>query len=276
MKRALTNALIAVTLMISVFTPPARAGRAGDFNLNKAGVLESLQAFEGGMVLAPLPVPSDPGPGLGTDAGYYTIRKVAAAVTISDGGADAKPEPMPVPEDFKAGPAAGALVNTGAAAWNIINSGQASSDLNHYYASAVPAMMFDWANYTGWKGPKEAVYELKAENFYGVTVMRLKYVVSFFYGGHAREGKGRYLTNFTVKPVRFDIKWGFKFLMDVKISDPMNAATPEDPLAYLQADMTWNLSSPIKNERGFQTYAVYGNGEFKDISPEDKAVSGRK
>lgn len=275
MKRTLTSALIPVSLILSVFAPPARAAQAGDFNLNKAGVLECLQAFEGGMVLAPLAVPSEPGPETGADAGYYTIRKVTATVTISNGAAEASPEPMPVTEDFKVVPAAGAIVNTGVAAWNVVNSGQASSNMSHYYASAVPAMAFDWANYTGWKGPKEAVYELKAENLYGITVLDLKYKVSFYYGGHSKDGKGQYITNFTVKPVKFETKWGFKFLMDIKISDPMNVATPEDPLAYLQADMNWALSSPIKNERGFQTYAVYGNGDFKDISPEEKSAAGK-
>ena len=272
------NKIIIISLAAAVAAAgaavKAQAAGTGSFDLNKAGILESLQAFESGMVLAPVAAPVTPD--AGADPRYYTIGKVAATFTMTEGEEGAQPEPMPIPEDFKVVPAAGAIVNTGAAAWNVINSGQASSDLSHYYASAVPAMAFDWANYTGWKGPKEVIYELKAENLYGITVLHLKYAVSFYYGGHSKAGKGQYITNFTVKPVKFDIKWGFKFLMDLEISDPMNVATPEDPLAYLQADVSWRLSSPIKNERGFQTYAVYGNGDFKDISPDVKAAAGSR
>jgi hypothetical protein len=271
MKNKTIKISLAVSLAAAAFAFQAEAADKNGFDLNKAGILESLQAFEGGLLLAPVAAPAIPD--TGADPRYYTIGKVATTVSVTEGDDGAQPEPMPLQEDVKM---AGAIVNTGVTAWNVVNSGQASSSMNHYYASAVPSMMFDWASYTGWKGPKKALYELKAENLYGITVLDLVYEVSFYYGGHAQDKKGVYITNFTVKPVKFDTKWGFKFTMDMKISDPMNVATPEDPLAYLQADMNWTLSSPLKHERGFQTYAVYGNGDFKDISPEVKASARGK
>ncbi|MEW5950853.1 MAG: hypothetical protein GX447_09710 [Elusimicrobia bacterium] len=167
--------------------------------------------------------------------------------------------------------AAGAIVNAGSTAWNIINNGQAVGNLSHYYASAVPSPM-TWAEVVGWKGPKEIVYTMKCDNLYGITVLDLEYVVSFYYGGNVK-GKGQYIANFTVKPRKFDIKWGFKFNMSLQISNPMNVGSAEDPLAYLQADLNWDFSSPLKKTRGFETYAVYGNGRFDDISAKSKELT---
>ncbi len=177
------------------------------------------------------------------------------------------------PQVSKAVPAAaaGAIINAGSSAWNIINNGQPVGNLSHYYASAIPSPM-TWTEVVGWKGPKEIVYSIKCENLYGITVLDLEYVVSFFYGGNVK-GKGKYITNFTIKPRKFDIKWGFKFNMSLQISNPMNVGSAEDPLAYLQADLNWDFSSPIKKTRGFETYAVYGNGNFEDISAKSKSLT---
>jgi hypothetical protein len=200
-----------------------------------------------------------------TDPDYFTISDTV--VIVREVEAPAEPVDLVVPETKVAPAAAGAIINGGAAAWNIVNGGAASSNLSHTYASAIPGWG-NWHNVTGWRGPKKVVYELKCKNLYGMTVLDLEYEVSFFYGGHDQDGKGKYITNFTAKATRFEIKWGFKYYMDIRISDPMNVGTPEDPLAYMQADVNWSFSSPIKTQRGFQTYAVRGDGMFRDISPD--------
>jgi hypothetical protein len=206
-----------------------------------------------------------------TDPDYFTISDTV--VNVREVEAPEEPANLVVPESKAAPAAAGAIINGGAQAWNIVNGGQASSHLNHTYASALPGLG-NWHNITGWRGPKKVVYEMKSTNLYGMTVLDVQYEVSFFYGGHNPDGKGKFITNFTAKATRFSIKWGFKYYMDIRISDPMNVGTPEDPLAYMQADVNWNFSSPIKSTRGFQTYAVRGDGLFRDISPETKSLPG--
>ncbi len=206
------------------------------------------------------------------DADYFTVSDTV--ITVREAEEPGEPANLVMPER-KAAPvaAAGAIINGGAAAWNIVNGGQASSHLNHTYASALPGWA-NWSNITGWRGPKKIVYEMKSTNLYGMTVLDVQYEVSFFYGGKDQNGKGQYITNFTAKATRFSIKWGFKYYMDIRISDPMNVGTPENPLAYMQADVNWSFSSPIKTERGFQTYAVRGDGLFRDISPQTKSLPG--
>ncbi|MDT8285890.1 MAG: hypothetical protein RQ748_02170 [Elusimicrobiales bacterium] len=206
-----------------------------------------------------------------TDPDYFTIADTV--VNVREVEAPAEPVNLVMPETKVAPAAAGAIINGGAQAWNIVNGGQASSHLNHTYASALPGWG-NWHNITGWRGPKKVVYEMKSKNLYGMTVLDVQYEVSFFYGASNPEGKGKFITNFTAKATRFSIKWGFKYYMDIRISDPMNVGTPEDPLAYMQADVNWSFSSPIKTSRGFQTYAVRGDGMFRDISPETKTLPG--
>lgn len=208
------------------------------------------------------------------DQDYFTIADTVVNVREVEAPEEPVNLVMPEPAPGKVAPAAaGAIINGGAQAWNIVNGGQASSHLNHTYASALPGWG-NWHNITGWRGPKKVVYEMKSTNLYGMTVLDVQYEVSFFYGGHDQNGKGRYITNFTAKATKFSIKWGFKYYMDIRISDPMNVGTPENPLAYMQADVNWSFSSPIKSTRGFQTYAVRGDGMFRDISPETKSLPG--
>lgn len=204
------------------------------------------------------------------DADYFTISETVVK-TYEREASNSDAIPL-LPERKVAPAAAGAIINGGAAAWNIVNGGQASSHLNHTYASALPGWG-NWHNITGWKGPKEVVYQMTSKNLYGMTVLDIEYVVSFFYGGKDQNGKGQYITNFTAKATKFSIKWGFKYYMDIRISDPMNVGTPEKPLAYMQADLNWSFSSPLKTERGFQTYAVRGDGYFKDISPDTSKMA---
>ncbi|KAF0126765.1 MAG: hypothetical protein FD189_1152 [Elusimicrobia bacterium] len=209
--------------------------------------------------------------GIENDPSYFTISETVVTMHESEDAGETANLVMP---DRKVAPvaAAGAIVNGGAAAWNIVNGGQASSHLSHTYASALPGWG-DWHNITGWHGPKKVVYEMKSKNLYGMTVLDIQYEVSFFYGGKDQNGKGQYITNFTAKATRFAIKWGFKYYMDIRISDPMNVGTPENPLAYMQADVNWSFSSPIKTNRGFQTYAVRGDGMFRDISPDTSKMA---
>jgi len=206
------------------------------------------------------------------DNSYFQIKNVKAEIL------EVGEESIPLKLDAnlnsyeKVGPlAVGAIINTGAQAWNIINNGQPNVNISHYYASAMPSPL-TWAEVVNWKGPKKIIYSLQFENLMGITVLDMKYMVSYYYDGNVK-GKGHYIANFTIKPIEFNIKWGFKFNMDIKISNPMNIGTENDPMAYLQADLNWSFSSPLKKYNEFNTYAVKGNGEFKDITEISKELT---
>ena len=194
---------------------------------------------------------------------------------------------FPVPLRLGQKVAGAAIVNGGVQAWNVINSGKPDANLSSSYASAIPGFSFNWANFSGWK-KKEVVYTYTVTNLMQVDVIKIKYAVSFYYNGQnlvaMRAGtdpistlaqrndaiKGHYITNFTVRPLTMNIKWGWKFSLNVRMSDPMNVATSDDPVAMLQSDLNYIVSTPFSTNGAMWTYAVDGLGTFKDLTVRDQ------
>ncbi len=223
---------------------------------------------------------------------YFKTSAVTLTSEVSE--RDLTPEdPFPVPlrmPDTKAVPAAGAIVNGGVQAWNVINSGKPDANLSSSYASAIPGFSFNWANFSGWK-KKEVVYTYTVTNLMQVDVIKIKYAVSFYYNGQNLVAMGRtndpvssqaqnrgairghYITNFTVRPLSMNIKWGWEFSLNVRMSDPMNVGTAEDPVAHLQADLNYIVSTPFSTNGGMWTYDVTGLGQFRDLSARNEELT---
>lgn len=161
------------------------------------------------------------------------------------------------------------IVAVGAGAWKLINAGQPQAHLDHYYASAYPGWA-SWSQISGWEGRREVRYGVSCENRAGMNVLDMSYAVSFNYGGKTPDGKGAYIGDLTVKTEKFDIQWATKFSLAIKISNPANAGTDESPMAFLQTDAFWTFNSPlVQKVNGFQTYGVYGDGGFVDLSADN-------
>ena len=230
---------------------------------------------------------------------YFTIKSEAVTLTAMEAGHDAVPAEPAGFSSRGAEKAAGGIANAGLAAWNVINSGAPSAGYASAYASAIPGFMFNWGSVTGWKGPKEMVYNYKVTNLMGVDVIDVKYKISFFYGGTedysgetaravnaitqgagqtaVKEEKvhGRYITNFTVQPVSVNVKWGWHFELAVKMSDPMNIGTKMAPVAALQSSLNWIQSTPFSTNGGTLTYNVDGLGNFTDLNQAEKELTGK-
>ncbi len=224
------------------------------------------------------------------DDDYFKTGSVSVTSeeTVTDlTEADAFPVPLRMP-DTKA-VAAAAIVNGGVQAWNVINSGAPDANLSSSYASAIPGFSFNWANYSGWK-KKEVVYTYSITNLMQVDVIKVKYAVSFYYNGQdlstgrdnaALPGvpnrkdtvKGHYITNFTVRPLTMNIKWGWKFSLNVRMADPMNIGTSDKPVAYLQADLNYIVSTPFSTNGEMVTYGVDGLGNFRDLTSQNKGLT---
>ncbi len=227
----------------------------------------------------------------GSDYFTTSAATVTSEETVSDlTAADAFPAWLR-PDDGKIPGAA--IVNGGVQAWNVINSGKPDASLSSSYASAIPGFSFNWANYSGWK-KKEVVYTYTVTNLMQIDVIKIKYAVSYFYNGQnlneaakpsndplstlaqgSKSVKGHYITNFTVRPLAMNIKWGWKFSLNVRMSDPMNIATSEDPVAFLQSDLNYIVSTPFSTNGAMWTYSVDGLGNFKDLTAQDKARTER-
>lgn len=231
---------------------------------------------------------------------YFSVAGEAVTLTAVEPGKDAAATPPLLTlssAQVTKGAADGGIVNAGLAAWSVITSGAPSGTYASAYASAIPGFSFNWGNITGWKGPEEMVYQYKVTNLMGIDVIDVKYKISFFYGGtedysgksvrldnyvsqatgqEARkeaEIHGRYITNFTVQPVSVNVKWGWKYDLAVRMSDPMNIGTKINPVAALQASLNWIRSTPFSTNGGTLTYNVDGLGNFKDLNGGEKSVS---
>ena len=124
-----------------------------------------------------------------------------------------------------------------------------------------------------------------------VLFIKIKYAVSYYYNGQnlvaMREAtdplssmaqnrsaiKGHYITNFTVRPLSMNIKWGWKFSLNVRMSDPMNVGTSDNPVAYLQADLNYIVSTPFSTNGSVWTYGVNGLGAFTDLTANDERMT---
>ncbi|MDO8804119.1 MAG: hypothetical protein Q7R35_06795 [Elusimicrobiota bacterium] len=196
--------------------------------------------------------------------------------------------PVPLRRDEKI--AGAAIVNGGVQAWNVINSGAPDASLSSSYASAIPGFSFNWANYSGWK-KKEVIYTYAVTNLMQIDVIKIKYAVSYFYNGqdlstNSRTGTdpisalaqpkpvgGHYITNFTVRPLTMNIKWGWKFSLNVRMSDPMNIGASDDPVAQMQADLNYIVSTPFSTNGAMWAYSIDGLGNFKDVTIQEKEVT---
>ena len=227
----------------------------------------------------------------GQDEDYFKTSAVSltSEEKVTDLTADDSfPVPLRMPETKAVG--AGAIVNGGVQAWNVINSGKPDANLSSSYASAIPGFSFNWANFSGWK-KKEVVYTYTVTNLMQVDVIKIKYAVSFYYNGQnlvaMREPsdplssmaqrrdaiKGHYITNFTVRPLTMNIKWGWKFSLNVRMSDPMNVGTADAPVAHLQSDLNYIVSTPFSTNGGMWTYDVTGLGQFRDLSARNEELT---
>ena len=84
---------------------------------------------------------------------------------------------------------------------------------------------------------------------------------------------GKYLTNYTVTAEEVEVKWGWHFNLDVNMSHPMNVGTVRKPVALLKSDLRWTVSNMLSTKGGAWTYTVDGNGNFKDLNAEEKALT---
>lgn len=228
-------------------------------------------------LLALLPFPGGPLLAGELPAAYYQVKTRSVSVEETRSvAAVVLPRPVELRAPSKQALALG-IARAGLAAWKVFSRGAPSGEASSAYSSAIPPAMFNnWSSVADWEGPNEHIYTYTVTNLMGIDVIKVKYALPFYYGGTekaAGKTSGRYISNFTVRPISIDVKWGWHFDLDVIMSDPMNIGTVPKPVAMLQADLKWRVYTTLspKGETGFWTYSMDGNGNFTDITSKDLA-----
>lgn len=150
------------------------------------------------------------------------------------------------------------IVNLGEKVWNIIESNQALSEVEHKYANALPA---------GVRGPEELdefspmqhrSYRMYGKNYYGMTVYDVTYTLVHRYGGRY-QGKGQYLDGVTVLPNHVSTLWGYKLSMGVDSVSTVNVGTREKPVGSIMMQMTFKVGTVMKKSEYRGLYEFRGD-----------------
>lgn len=222
-------------------------------------------------------------PALAVDKAYFQIKKV----TVTDVTEQYSQEPVLAAmnglnqdcNSFSVAPLAGQkdlnplnavelildqIINIGKKIFNVINNGRPVVNLKLDTANALPKGLTCWSDLAGWKIPQSKVYNVQYENGFGMTVVDFSYRVTYTAGGSAN-GVGKYLTNATFMPANVSVGWGFQFDAAAAIPSVFNTGSKVDPVAGMQMNMEWKVTSPVAYEQGTETYFVSGENKLVEM-----------
>jgi hypothetical protein len=210
--------------------------------------------------------------------GYYELREPRIEVLPhgddADRGASRPPAPGAGAPPKRPSPNAPGgskvdldeLIRIGQKIYEIIRAGKPVVATKGFRASVVPKGLEDWRALAGWKAPRGATYSVVYENLLGMEVVRYSFDVLFSFGGSVG-GKGAYLANVTVKLRDIGVAWGFSFDSRVEVGEPLNVGSASHPIAGLQLDVHWTVSTLLKTVQASQTVFVQGDGELVEPLP---------
>jgi len=156
------------------------------------------------------------------------------------------------------------IINIGKKIWAIVEAGRPVVNIKVDTANALPAGVKCWDELEGWGAPASKVYQVSYKNGFGVSVVSYAFRVSFISGG-SYKGQGKYITLATFQPSDIYVAWGFN--LDATGTVPMvfNQGSKMDPIAGMQLNMDWKVTSPLTEIRQAESFFVNGQGEFKKL-----------
>lgn len=155
-------------------------------------------------------------------------------------------------------------VTLGTKIWDVIKNNQPVVTVQTQTVSVLPLAFSDWRLMETWKGPMAKSYTISAKNLYGKTVISHTYTVAFYHGGSS-EGRGQFLANATILPTDVDVSWGFTLNSNVKVGEPLNTGTKQDPVPGVDLGLEWSMSSVLKKTQGVDQFFVRGDGTTSHV-----------
>lgn len=156
------------------------------------------------------------------------------------------------------------IINIGKKVWVVVEAGKPVVSLKLDTANALPRGVSCWADLAGWTAPTTKVYQIDYKNLYGVKVVSFAYRVSFTASGNVN-GVGKYITNASFQPANLSVAWGYQFDAEATIPSVLNQGTNEAPIAGMQMNMGWKVTSPLKHIISTDSYFVSGDNKFQRL-----------
>lgn len=150
--------------------------------------------------------------------------------------------------------------------WDIVQDNRAVLNVESLNVKALPVLAKDrWEALTGWKPEHGVEYTLELSNFYGITVVKMKYEVNLIYGGNVR-GVGRYIASARVIPRHIDVLWGFGLDVKVRETAVQNLGTEKNPFASIKLDVSIGYGSILRQMSDTISYQLDADGAIHDLT----------
>jgi len=156
------------------------------------------------------------------------------------------------------------IVNLADKIWTIIDKNRPVVNITTNYANAVPYGTSHWTQLQGWSKPSTQKYAFSMKA--GAGTVSVVYQVHWTHDGNL-QGKGKFLTGVTVEPISVTAPWGVKvdLISEVPDSTVANVGTHEDPIASMQVQLKWKVSTTFHSIDQKVIYYVQGDGLIQEI-----------
>lgn len=258
-RRTALTALIGLLVGGSAYAADLDMSRAAaiDESSIKIEALDETPSDPGPVIDPSGPVINPPGPVIGPDGPF-------SPGGTDDGGIIPGGDGGPSIDDIINN--IGNIVNIADQVMTIIDKNRPVVDININYANAVPMGTTHWTQLQGWSKPATRKYSLTAKNVKGQSALDVTYQVHWTYGGNLN-GRGKFLTGVTIEPLAVTVPWSHKLDMKAEVPEStiVNVGTAQDPVAGMQVQLKWTISSPFSSSTQKVVYYVQGDGLLQEI-----------
>ncbi len=154
------------------------------------------------------------------------------------------------------------IINIGQKAWQLVLDNKPVLHTKTPVAHALPKGLTCWTDLEKWSNPQMRSYEVLYTNGFGQEVVKFRFRLHHTYGGR-KAGTGRYIANATILPSQVDVNWGYKFNAILEVGKPVNIGTNENPVAGLEMNLRWKVSTLLKESQSSVHFFVTGDGDVQ-------------
>jgi hypothetical protein len=178
---------------------------------------------------------------------------------------DIKPLPVPIPPMLPVPPSpglagAGEIINIGLKIWKIIEQNKPVVNLNLNRASALPFELKSWTDMEKWSDIQVREYEIVYINGFKKEVIKMDVLLTYSYGGQYNQ-VGEYLSQVGVLIKNLEVSWGFTVNAETEVARVVNVGTTQNPMALMEMNFKWTVSSVVKYIQESLHFNIKGNGE---------------